>query len=331
MEKMIGTMLTLIVPGLIYGIGATGLAFIFRYLKFPDFTILGSIMLGGIIGIYVTNLTNPLLGTLAGVLIGGVLGLVTGILIHCLKIPKVLAGIITFTASPSLGYYFAKTGSISLPVEEPNSYLHSTFNSMDVLIVLVIASLICYFISFLIKTKPGSLILAMTAKKRFLESRHRCQGKVIIGTLIFGNAIVGLAGSLCALREYAAHIQSHMDFLPFSLGAIFGGNAVALWVYKIFNKGKEEKPNEEKRQTNFKRLLRTIFNLIYIEKEHPSQIGFLFFLYVLGCLFFKGVSGLVSANAFTTIHPVLNIPTNSQYLAVAILIIIFTWLAGWKE
>jgi putative tryptophan/tyrosine transport system permease protein len=327
---MIERMLPYIIPGLIYGIGAIGLALIFRYLRFPDFSVLGSIMIGGVICINVTNLTNPLLGTLAGFLIGGVLGLVTGILIHYLDIPQVLAGIITFTASYSLGYFFTKGGTIEI-LKDSDSYLRSTFNSKDVLIVLAIALLICYLISFLIKTKPGSLLLAMNADKNFLDSRHRYQGRVIIGTLLFGNAIVGLAGALYALRDHAAHVQTHMDFLPFSLGAIFGGNAVAICIYRIFNKGEVENLTEVGHQTNFKRLLQILSNLVSIERDDSSRIGFLFFIYVLGCLFLQEISGLVNANAFTTIHPALDIPTNSQYLVVAGLIVLFAWLAGRKE
>jgi hypothetical protein len=122
-----------------------------------------------------------------------------------------------------------------------------------------------------------------------------------------------------------------MDFLPFSLASIFGGNAVAYWIYRILNKGEDENTTVEKQQTNFKRLLKTLLNLVSIEREDSSMIGFLFFLYVLGCLFLSEISGLVNANAFKSIHPYLNIPANSQYLVVAVLIVIFTWLAGWKE
>jgi len=318
-----------IVPGLIYGIGAIGLALIYRYLRFPDFSVLGSIMLGGIVCIKVTNLTNPLLGTFTGFLIGGVLGIATGILIHS-RIPKVLAGIITFTASYSLGYFFAKEGTIFLP-NDSNSYLHSTFNPKDVLIMLAVALLLCYLIHFLIKTKPGSLLLAMTANKKFRKSRHRYKGKVIVMTLFFGNAIVGLSGALYALREQAAHVQSHMDFLPFSLGAIFGGNAVAIGFYRIFNKGGMGNSTEEKRQTNFKCFFQLFSNLISIEQDGSFRVWFLFFLYVLGCLFLQEVSGLVHANAFKTIHPILNIPTYLQYLVVAGFIAFFAWVGGREE
>ena len=32
-----------IIPGLLYGIGALGIAITYRYLHFPDFTVLGSV------------------------------------------------------------------------------------------------------------------------------------------------------------------------------------------------------------------------------------------------------------------------------------------------
>jgi len=325
---MIERMLPHIVPGLIYGIGALGLALTFRYLKFPDFTVLGSIMLGGIVSVTVTNQTNPFFGIIAGSLIGGLLGIVTGFLIHRLKIQPVLAGIITFTASYSLGYLLAKEGTVAL---QNNSILSPTFKSIDVVKIFLVAATICSFIHLLIRTKFGSLLLAMTADKHFLRLRHREQGKVFLITLFLGNAIVGLAGALYALKEYAAHVQSHMDFLPFSLGAIFGGNAVAIWISRKLNKSNVGNPVDEKTQTNSKYLLRTFSTFVSTERDESSRIGFLFFVYVIGCLFLKEVSGLIHCNAFTTIHPALDVPANLQYLVVAVIIAIFVWWAGWEE
>ena len=72
-------------PGLIYGIGAIGLAITFRFLKFPDFTVLGSIMVGGIVCIYISNFSNTTLGLIAGFISGSILGLFTGFIISGLK------------------------------------------------------------------------------------------------------------------------------------------------------------------------------------------------------------------------------------------------------
>lgn len=326
---MLERMLPHIVPGLIYGIGSLGLALSFRYLRFPDFTALGSIMLGGIICVSVTNLTNSIFGILGGLFIGSLLGLATGWLVHRLRIQPVLAGIITFTGSASIGYLLAtQGGSIGLT---HGSILSPTFSFKDVIGITVFAIVVCAFISFLIKTKFGSLLLAMTADRHFLRLRHRSQGKVFTITLVIGNAIVGLAGALYALKEHAAQVQSHVDFLPYSLGAIFGGNAVTMWVSRTLTKGNLRNPAEETHKTNYKRLLYTLGNIMSTERDDSSRIGVLFFVYVLGCLFFKEVSGLVLSNAFTTINPSFTVPPNFQYLVIAFLIAFFVWWAGWEE
>lgn len=326
---MLERMLPHIVPGLIYGIGSLGLALTFRYLKFPDFTVLGSIMLGGIVCVTVTNFTNPYFGILAGLIVGSILGLITGMLVHRLRIQPVLAGIITFTASYSVGYLLAKDGgSIGL---HNDSILSSIFDFKDVLTISFFAVAICSFISFLIRTKFGSLLLAMTADKHFLRFRHRDQGRVFTRTLLIGNAIVGLAGALYALKEHSAQVQSHVDFLPYSLGAIFGGNAVTIWISRKLTKTNLKNPTEESHRTNYKRLLNVLSNAMSTERDDSSRIGVLFFVYILGCLFFKEVSGLVLSNAFTTINPSFTVPPNFQYLVIASLIALFVWWAEWEE
>src|ERR1039457_1608806 len=107
---MIDLLLPYIVPGIIYGIGAIGIAIILRYLQAPDFTCLGAIMVGGIIAVIATNAIGPWCGILLGTLAGGMLGGITALLRCVLKIPLVLSGIITYTASISFGYLLTNRG-----------------------------------------------------------------------------------------------------------------------------------------------------------------------------------------------------------------------------
>lgn len=325
---MFERMLPHIVPGLIYGMGSLGIALTFRYLRFPDFTVLGSIMVGGVVCVSVSNATNPIIGLIAGFVVGGVLGTITGLLVHRLQMQRVLAGIVTFTGSYSVGYIVASQGTISL---EGESILSPKFEFGDVITVLLFTVLICSFIGFLIKTKFGSLLMAMTADKQFLRLRHRDQGKVILITLMIGNSIVGLAGALYSLKDHAAYVITHMDFLPFSLGAIFGGNAVIVWLARRISEHKGEESSDNSSHSGLKGLLRSLSSVISADRDDTSKVGILFFIYVIGCLLLKQISGLVNSNAFTTISPILNVPTNIQYLVVAILIAFFVWWARWEE
>lgn len=86
------------VEGLIYAIMALGVFFTFRILDFPDLTVDGSFPLGAVI--MATSLTagrNPLAGLLLAFGGGVLAGFVTAAIHNRLKVPHLLAGILTMT------------------------------------------------------------------------------------------------------------------------------------------------------------------------------------------------------------------------------------------
>ncbi len=88
----------ILVEGLIYGIMVLGVFITFRILDFPDLTVDGSFPLGAaIMAILLTNKINIWLSLLVA-LGGGLLsGVVTAVIHNKLKIPSLLAGILTMT------------------------------------------------------------------------------------------------------------------------------------------------------------------------------------------------------------------------------------------
>lgn len=326
MAEIFEKMHPFIVPGLIYGMGCLGLAITFRYLRFPDFTILGSIMTGGITCIWTTNNSNLLLGICMGILSGCLLGFLTGFIISYLRIQPVLAGIITYTGAFSLGHSLSKGGTISLSKSEMSTLLSSVYRSSDAWLLIAIALALCAFFSFFIRTKPGMLLLGMTGSANFLRSRHRYQKSVMILTLCFSNSLVGFAGALYALKDRTAVVVSHADFLPISLGAIFGGNAVILWITRMLNKQRIDTLNPERTFSKSPgKLLKLIIEVIALEREDFGKIGILFITYVFGAVFLKILQGLVQSNA------IIKIPFNFSHLIIALLIVFCVWWASARE
>jgi len=88
----------ILIEGLIYGIMALGVFITFRILNFPDLTVDGSFPLGAaIMATLITNGTNLLLALLLA-MAGGILsGVVTALINNKLKVPSLLAGILTMT------------------------------------------------------------------------------------------------------------------------------------------------------------------------------------------------------------------------------------------
>lgn len=326
------TSLVFVRPGLIYGIGSIGLALSLRFLKFPDFTVLGSIMVGGVICISAsTYFNNSFLGILFGACTGGFLGLITGFISRYIRIQKVLASIITFTGAYSLGFIFTVGGQVALPEKMP-VLLHSDFDINDVVIILIISFFLCSIFAFIVTTKYGSLLLAMLAEKDYLQFRHRFRNTIFISTLFIGNFIVGLCGALFALMTRSASVYSHYDFLPVALGAIFGGNAITIWFSKKLHKDRVEDiandydENDSSQNATIAKkgpgkILRALYSIFSIDRLDSKKVGLLFFSYILGCLFLSVIQGVVHTKAdFSFAH-----------ILVALLITFFVWWAGYED
>jgi putative ABC transport system permease protein len=88
----------ILVEGLIYGIMVLGVFITFRVLDFPDLTVDGSFPLGAAVMVQCLLLGTNIWVALLLAFIGGVLAGVTTALIHNhLKVPNLLAGILTMT------------------------------------------------------------------------------------------------------------------------------------------------------------------------------------------------------------------------------------------
>ena len=86
------------VEGLIYAIMALGVFFTFRILDFPDLTVDGSFPMGAVImATALTGGVNPLTGLLLAFAGGLSAGVVTAAIHNRLKVPHLLAGILTMT------------------------------------------------------------------------------------------------------------------------------------------------------------------------------------------------------------------------------------------
>jgi putative tryptophan/tyrosine transport system permease protein len=86
------------VEGLIYAIMALGVFFTFRILDFPDLTVDGSFPMGAVImAASLTAGMNPIAGLLLAFLGGLLAGFVTATIHNQLKVPHLLAGILTMT------------------------------------------------------------------------------------------------------------------------------------------------------------------------------------------------------------------------------------------
>jgi putative ABC transport system permease protein len=214
--------------GVFYGIAAIGLSIVVRYLQCPDFTTLGSMLMGGIVGIYVFTgihincIMASFVALSAGTVSGIVLGLITGFLNIKIRIPFAYAGILTYVASISVAYLLAPNGALDIDRNQATIFKQIP-DPWDLLVGLMIALAVAGLCHRGFKRKHGKLIIAMKSSPVYLKLRHPTPNKTTVIILIICNALVGLSGALFALRDSNISVKggNEMTFLLVGLGSIY--------------------------------------------------------------------------------------------------------------
>ena len=112
---MFDLLLPTISQGLLWSLLALGVYITFRVLDIADLTVEGSFLAGASVAVtLLVKDVNPVTAILAAALAGGVAGVVTGLLHTKLRIPALLAGILTMIALYSVNMRIMGKANISL-------------------------------------------------------------------------------------------------------------------------------------------------------------------------------------------------------------------------
>ena len=111
---LINSMPSAIAQGLIWGIMAIGIYVTYKILDIADLTVDGSLCTGGATCVILLVNGCPMwLALICSIFVGMLAGLITGILITKLKIPAILAGILTQLALYSINLHIMGFGTTS--------------------------------------------------------------------------------------------------------------------------------------------------------------------------------------------------------------------------
>ncbi len=230
---LILTILGAISQGLIWGIMVIGLYITFRILDFADLTVDGSLALGGSVSaILILNGVNPILCLLIASLAGIVAGCVTGFLHIKLKIPGILAGILTMTALYSINIRIMGKANIPLLGKKTIftciNELFKSFNSGSQIVssiavglltcVVIILSLYWFF-----GTEIGYAIRATGNNKNMVRALGINAGIMKIIALALSNGLIAFSGSLVAQSHGYADINMGTGALVCGLASIIIG------------------------------------------------------------------------------------------------------------
>ncbi|EMF0220389.1 ABC transporter permease [Enterococcus hirae] len=225
MTNLISIFLSSASQGVLWALLAIGVFLTFRILDIADLTAEGSFPLGaGIAAVSITNGLSPIVACLLGFLGGAAAGLVSGLLHTKLKIPALLAGIITMTGlysvtsrimgAPNLSLLGQKnvfTWAESLGVSKENAVLIA-----GLLVALIVVTLLVLFL----RTETGLAIRATGDNLAMSEANGiNTDTMKIIGYMI-SNGCIALSGSFLAQNNGFADLNSGIGTIVIGLASI---------------------------------------------------------------------------------------------------------------
>lgn len=229
---MFDVLLPTIAQGLLWSIMALGLYITFRVLDIADLTVEGSFPLGAAVAASILAGGGSLYwAVIAAMFAGMVAGVVTGILHTKLKIPALLAGILTMIALYSVNLRVMGKANLSLlRIDTIFTYVRSLTGLDNVTTVLVVGIVSTAIIGALIYWFFGTEIGAAIRATGYNPQMIRAQGvdtniTIILGLLI-SNALVAISGALIAQNNGFADVGMGTGTIVIGLASVIIGEVL---------------------------------------------------------------------------------------------------------
>ena len=232
-----------VAQGLLWAVLAIGLFITFRILDIADLSIEGTYPLGGAIAVMaITAGYSPILAVVLAFFGGCIAGAVTGILHTKLKIPALLAGILTMIGLYSINLRIMGRATTSiLGLETVYSFFETHMTKVTAtLTVGLIATLLVWFFCYLFfGTELGAAIRATGDNPQMIRAQGVNTDTTIILGLIISNGFVGITGALLSQSNGYADVNMGTGVLVTGLASIiigevlFGTRSFKNWLISV--------------------------------------------------------------------------------------------------
>jgi putative ABC transport system permease protein len=215
----------ILIEGSIYGIMVLAVFMAFRVLNFCDMTVDGSFPLGAAVAAsLIVQGVNPGLALLAAMLAGAVAGLVTAMIHTKLKVPDLLAGILTMTMlwSINLRIMGGRANLSLLRVETFFSVLSSS-PFAQVFVCAGAAILVKLLLDLFFHTDLGLAMGGLGSNPQMIISQGMNPDTLKILGIALSNALVALAGSLAAMYQGFADVGLGSGMIVSGLASLMLG------------------------------------------------------------------------------------------------------------
>lgn len=216
---------------LIYSLIAMGIYISFKVMNIPDLTAEGSFTFGMAAMSACAAAGHPILGILLAVIAGAVAGLVTAFLQTKLRIPAILAGILTMTGLYTINLMVMKGSSNLTLLGITTVYdmamkaipLNGSLAKIVLSLIFVVIAVVLLEIFF--KTNCGLCIRAIGDNEKMARSSSMNVDMYKMIALMISNALIALCGGLIACDQGYADMNSGAGMLVIGLAAVVIGEA----------------------------------------------------------------------------------------------------------
>lgn len=228
---MIDILIPTVAQGLLWALLALGVYITFRVLDIADLSVEGSFPLGAAVaasalvagyGLAVAFVLATIAGALAGV--------VTGILTTQLRIPALLAGILTMIGLYSVNLHVMGKANIALlRVDTVFTYAESfgLTPSMAMFAVGIVAAVAVGCIMYwFFGTEIGTAIRATGCNAQMARAQGVNTNRMIVSGLLISNALVALSGALVAQSNGFADVGMGTGTIVIGLASVIIGEVL---------------------------------------------------------------------------------------------------------
>lgn len=249
MSAILNSLDVVLQDGFMYAILAMGYYVSYTILDFPDLTVEGTVLSGGVtFGLLVRVGVNPWIAMIAAFAVGFIFGSITGFLHVKLKIRPLLCGILVSTALISvnlvvsvvgMGGNWSGDGALStidlgrsvttLLRTFPANLLPQDFYGFNIrkLLTFFVIALACkLLLDFYLKTKNGLLLRATGSNSQFVTMLAKDQRVSKVLGIAIGNGLAAVSGALIAQSRGNANQGMGIGMVVIGLASLIIGLSV---------------------------------------------------------------------------------------------------------
>ena len=227
-----GLILSTVWQGLLWAILALGVYLTYRVLDVADLTVEGSYPLGAAVAIsFIASGGSPVVAVVLAFLAGALAGVVTGLLHTKLKIPALLAGILTMIGLYSINLrVMGGKSNISILRMDTIYTFFGNFGlnkNMSILVCgLIFVVVIIAFLYWFFGTEIGAAIRATGCNKQMIRAQGIDTDVTIILGLLLSNGLVGVAGALIGQSQGFADVGMGIGTIVIGLASVIIGEVI---------------------------------------------------------------------------------------------------------